>query len=124
HTCYAHMYGLISGLVKTNSPVYITEYKTIHIREQRAGEGVDVSKYLTKYWIEYIKWLKDFINLPNLEIDAALRYPISYKTRAAQFILSKMKSILRIILPKTVIEILKQYKERFLIGKKKNRRNA
>jgi len=117
NTQYAHMYGLVAGLVKTGGSVYVTEYKTIHVREQRAGEyrvgDKEESRLiinLEKYWAEYIEWIRDFVNVPKLEVDKALRYPFDSKTKCARFILyfemrlarfvpSKVKAFMRQIYP-------------------------
>jgi hypothetical protein len=118
NTRYAHMYGLVTGLVRENEPVYVTKHQTIHVREQRARlvdkEESRLIINLEKYWAEYIEWIRDFVNVPKLEVDKALRYPFDSKTKCARFILyfemrlarfmpSKVKAFMRSVYPFRVI---------------------
>lgn len=115
NTIYSHMYGIVNGQIKADLPVYVTKNRTICIREQRAEsieERTSVIADMPKYWMEYINWLKIVMNLPNLDADAAVRYPDNERTRYMQMIWTKIVSAIRVILPDSAYYALKRYKDR------------
>jgi len=75
-TLYAHMYGIVKGINENNASVFITEKKTIHVRDQRAETIITEEKFsngLGMHWVDYLSWLKSELNLPKLNIKKALK---------------------------------------------------
>lgn len=114
NTIYAHMYGIVSGQVKANLPVYVTKYRTICIREQRAElveERTSVIADMPKYWMEYINWLKLVMNLPDLDTVAAISCTDNERTRYSQMIWTNTVTVARKILPRAAYCAIKRYKD-------------
>lgn len=116
NTTYAHMYGMVNGLIKTNKPVYVTKVKTIIIRTTRAElvekENQTVLESFPKYWKEYLSWLSTSLKLQNLDVDAILKSLENKEARVLQSIWSKIVYVARIILPHGFYIAIKRYKDK------------
>ncbi|MDP3705969.1 MAG: glycosyltransferase [Legionellaceae bacterium] len=117
-TRYAHMYGMISGLINESLTVYYTNYKTIIVRELRAPFSVDIVELplvnLEQSWIDYINWIRSRLQLTELHSEEALKYHTILPNR-----LFKMgSSLLRSILPRSLYNMLKRSAEIYILKTK------
>jgi glycosyltransferase involved in cell wall biosynthesis len=65
---YPHMFGMIRPLNLLHLPVYVAEFPVIALRDQRAsGGGQGVWEDMDALWVEYFKWLKNELKLPELD---------------------------------------------------------
>lgn len=105
---YAHMYGIVKGLSEKGGSIFITDKSTVTVRKQRAAavDGIWPSD-ITQNWLDYLYWLKDFLELPELKPHQVVTNP------QIKFIIIKnmFKSTLKIILPSPVIEMIKSLRK-------------
>lgn len=106
-TRYAHMYGMVSGLIIEKEPIYVTNHKTIIVRNQRAAAHIDELPLISNiehHWLEYINWIRSYLQLPDLDAEAALKYPSRWDNKSLQIV----SSLLRNVLPVSLYKILKE----------------
>ena len=75
HTNYSHMYAMVKPVIEKGGAVLLPEFPAITIRKQRAAavDGVWPTN-LEKSWHEYLGWLRDKLQLPELNPDAVLEF--------------------------------------------------
>jgi len=68
NTNYGHMYGLVKGITINSGPIFLPDMATITVRQVRAGaESPNPLADLSDQWLNYIRWLEEYLELPGLE---------------------------------------------------------
>jgi hypothetical protein len=67
------MYGLANGLIRKGGAVYLSDFPVVTVRARRAPpeDGVWPAN-LEKSWLEYVGWMKQELNLPELRPEAVV----------------------------------------------------
>jgi glycosyltransferase involved in cell wall biosynthesis len=75
HTFYPHLYGMIRPLFQKRATVVLPDFPIIIMRETPAAavDGVWPSD-LDAIWIDYFKWLREELQLPELDPNAPSEY--------------------------------------------------
>lgn len=75
HTSYPQLYGMIRPLFQKRATVVLPGFPIITMRDSPAPavDGVWLSD-LDAVWISYFKWLREELNLPELDPNAPSRY--------------------------------------------------
>ncbi len=74
---YAHMHGLVEGLVRKPGPVHFHQVPTLHIRDQRAEPPLTYLQF-RQLWGRYYRWLGRRFGHP--ELSAYARKQFSWRT--------------------------------------------
>lgn len=75
HTNYSHMYAMVKPVIEKGGAVLLPEFPAVTIRKRRAAavDGVWPTN-LEKSWHEYLHWLREKLQLPELDPDAVLEF--------------------------------------------------
>jgi hypothetical protein len=66
-TCFSHMFGMIRPLMQKKAGVVLPETPIITIRKLRPGPDNGYWADLNAEWLHYLTWLKDELQLPELD---------------------------------------------------------
>jgi glycosyltransferase involved in cell wall biosynthesis len=74
-TFYAHVYGLVNGLIRKGGSVYLSNFPAVTVRARRAPavDGVWPG-LIEKMWLDYFNWLKRELKLEEFDPEVVVRH--------------------------------------------------
>lgn len=85
-TFFPHMFGMLRPMLKKRAPVFLPDFPIITVRQEDRGVPSDgVWANLDACWVSYLTWLRDEMQMPELD-------PYSASRAARSAMLANMRS--------------------------------